>query len=177
MSRDKNSIKRYSSRSPSQNRSSDETVVQAATHQFVRHTQISVNPLPIPSALEMAAYEKIRPGFFDVVIKHMEEQSSHRRQMETRQLELVGKFHQRQHVRATTAQYLTAGVALLMLVLAFVLGIYGYQTACIALASINIGGLVGVFAADRWRSSKNKEPMQPQGSLPTSNTPLQDHQG
>src|SRR3989304_933507 len=83
-------------------------------------------PIPPPSTL--AQYEQIKPGFAERIISMAEKQSDHRRELESKALK-----YSVSEVRL--GQILGFSIALIGLVCATIIAIYGYQTT----ASI-IGG-------------------------------------
>lgn len=113
----------------------------------VRHEQWQFNsPLPPPEVLER--YEQIIPGFGERVMTQWESQTNHRQQLEKTVITGQTKLQ-------TRGQVFAAVIGIGGLIAAAVVGVWGSSAAAVAIASVDIGTLAGVFIYGKNRQGED----------------------
>lgn len=97
---------------------------------------------PLPPASEMRAYEDVLPGSANRILQMAERQAAHRQQLEKTAVDGGSR-------RSWWGLWLGFGISVIVIAASVVLVLAGHNGAGIALASIDIATLAGVFVYGR----------------------------
>lgn len=120
--------------------------VQAVRYQ--QSVEMFEGPLPHPDLLQK--YDSVIPGFAERIIAQWEQQSTHRQRLESTVV-LGGVQAQ------AKGQWMALVVAVVGLLVAGAVGIWGNPIAGTVIAAVDLASLAGVFLYGRWSQVAERE--------------------
>lgn len=147
-------------------------VVEQVTPRVVEQVEVEIRneyfrgPLPPPEVLEN--YERIIPGFSERALSQWERQTNHRQVMEAKVVDASIKAQSR-------GQWIAGTIAIVGLLIAGAVGIWGHPLVGAGIAVADLGSLVGVFVwgkrEQRRQTSPDPDPEEAEPEIPRSNGP------